>query len=111
MESGEPGAPPAPRVRAAVAAALDLPQHYCTPSPGTISLREGLIGYYRDQHGVAVERDALAVTMGSSAAFILAFVGAWRAARRSAGDAAGLVRSSSTHSTGWATRVEIPITA
>ena len=77
MESGEPGAPPAPAVRAAVAAALDLPQHY-TPSPGTIPLRQGLIDYYRRQHRVEVPMEALMVTMGSSAAFILAFLGAFK---------------------------------
>ena len=110
MESGEPGAPPAPRVRAAVAAALDLPQHY-TPSPGTIPLREGLIGYYRDQHGVAVERDALMVTMGSSAAFILAFVGAFARGAKIAVTRPGYPAYLNTLDGLGYEAVEIPITA
>ncbi len=81
MESGEPGAPPAPAVRAAVAAALDLPQHY-TPSAGILSLRQGLARYYREQHGVEVDPEAMIVTMGSSSAFILAFLGAFQKGAR-----------------------------
>ena len=81
MESGEPGVPPAPRVRAAVAAALDLPQHY-TPSAGVLGLRQGLARYYAEQHGARVDPEAMIVTMGSSAAFILAFLGAFERGAR-----------------------------
>ena len=73
MESGEPGAPPAPRVRQAVAAALDLPQHY-THSAGQIELRRELVRYYRDQHGVTVDPESIVVTMGSSSGFILSLI-------------------------------------
>jgi aspartate/methionine/tyrosine aminotransferase len=81
MESGEPGAPPAPAVREAVRRALDLPQHY-TPSGGIAPLRAGLAAYYEAQHRVAVPPEAIMVTMGSSAAFILAFLAAFRPGAR-----------------------------
>ena len=76
MESGEPGAPPAPKVREAVAAALDEPQKY-THSAGQVELRQALVGYYRTQHGVDVGSDSVMVTMGSSSGFILAFLAAF----------------------------------
>jgi aspartate/methionine/tyrosine aminotransferase len=76
MESGEPGAPPAPAVRAAIAAALDYPQKY-THSSGQIELRQALVEYYRTQHRVEVDAGHIMATMGSSSGFILAFLGAF----------------------------------
>lgn len=76
LEVGEPGAPPAPRVLEAVAAALPQAQRY-THSKGQIELRLALAEYYLAQHGVGVDPESLMVTMGSSAAFILAFLGAF----------------------------------
>lgn len=76
MESGEPGAPPAPAVRAAIAAALDYPQKY-THSSGQIELRQALVEYYRTQHRVEVDAEHIMATMGSSSGFILAFLGAF----------------------------------
>jgi aspartate/methionine/tyrosine aminotransferase len=110
MESGEPGAPPAPAVRAAVAASLDLPQHY-TPSNGTIPLRHGLIGYYRDQHRVTVPMESLMVTMGSSAAFILAFLGAFKPGAKIAVTRPGYPAYLNTLDGIGFKAVEIPITA
>ena len=81
MESGEPGAPPAPRVREAVAAVLDLPQHY-TASSGQRELRDALAAYYLAQHGVSVDPEQIIVTMGSSAGFVLTFVGAFEKGAR-----------------------------
>ncbi len=74
LEVGEPGVPPAPRVLEAVRAALPEPQRY-THAKGQLELRQGLAQYYRDQHGVGVDPERLMVTMGSSAGFILAFLG------------------------------------
>ena len=74
LELGEPGAPPAPRVLEAVAAALPLGQPY-SHAKGQLPLREALADYYRTQHQVAVDPEHIVVTMGSSAAFILAFLG------------------------------------
>jgi aspartate/methionine/tyrosine aminotransferase len=72
LEVGEPGAPPAPRVIEVVARALPQPQGY-TNAKGMVELREGLAAYYHQQHGVAVDPDAILATMGSSAGFIIAF--------------------------------------
>lgn len=74
LEVGEPGVPPAPRVLEAVRAVLPEPQRY-THAKGQLELRQGLAQYYRDQHGVEVDPERLMVTMGSSAGFILAFLG------------------------------------
>jgi aspartate/methionine/tyrosine aminotransferase len=74
LEVGEPGVPPAPRVLEAVRRALPEPQRY-THAKGQLELRQGLAQYYRNQHGVEVDPEALMVTMGSSAGFILAFLG------------------------------------
>ncbi|HHY51312.1 MAG TPA: aminotransferase class I/II-fold pyridoxal phosphate-dependent enzyme, partial [Alphaproteobacteria bacterium] len=73
---GEPGAPPAPRVRDAVAAALDGPQGY-THFAGQLELREALARYYAEQHGVEASPDSIIATMGSSAGFILSFLAAF----------------------------------
>jgi len=81
LEVGEPGQPPAPRVIAAVAAALPAPQGY-TNAKGLTELREGLARYYDDQHGVSVDPDRILATMGSSAGFILAFHTAFRPGAR-----------------------------
>lgn len=78
LEVGEPGVPPAPRVLEAVRAALPEAQRY-THSKGQIELRQGLVEYYRAQHGVSVDPELMVTTMGSSSGFILAFLGAFEA--------------------------------
>jgi aspartate/methionine/tyrosine aminotransferase len=77
LEVGEPGAPPAPRVLEAVAKALPGGQGY-THAKGQAGLRQALAGYYAEQHGVAVDPEYIVVTMGSSAAFILAFLAGFK---------------------------------
>ena len=74
LELGEPAAPPAPRVLEAVARALPAGQPY-TPAKGLPTLRRALADYYMRQHGATVDPENVVVTMGSSAAFILAFLG------------------------------------
>jgi aspartate/methionine/tyrosine aminotransferase len=77
LEVGEPGQPPAPAVREAVASALSEPQGY-TNAKGTTELREGLARYYQEQHGVSVDPENILATMGSSAGFVLAFHSAFK---------------------------------
>ncbi len=110
MESGEPGAPPAPRVREAVAAALDLPQHY-THSAGQIELRRALVDYYAAQHGTAVDPDSMIVTMGSSSGFILAFLAAFERGARIAVTRPGYPAYLNTLDGLDMHAVEIPVTA
>ncbi|HVY52579.1 MAG TPA: aminotransferase class I/II-fold pyridoxal phosphate-dependent enzyme [Devosia sp.] len=76
LEQGQPAAPPAPRVIEAVRARLDGPQMY-THFAGLPALREALAAYYAQHHGVAVRPDSIIATMGSSSAFILAFLAAF----------------------------------
>jgi len=72
LESGEPAALPAPSVLAAVSRAMAGPQGY-THSIGRRELREGLAAYHLRRYGVAVDPEAIIVTLGSSAGFVLAF--------------------------------------
>ncbi|HEV7345101.1 MAG TPA: aminotransferase class I/II-fold pyridoxal phosphate-dependent enzyme [Devosia sp.] len=81
LEVGEPGAPPAPRVIEAVGKALPLAQGY-TNAKGLDALRDGLAGYYEQQHGVTVHPDSMLCTMGSSAGFVIAFHTAFRPGAR-----------------------------
>jgi aspartate/methionine/tyrosine aminotransferase len=76
LEVGEPSAPPAPGVLDAVAKALPEAQRY-THSKGQIELRLALGDYYQARHRAGVDPENLMVTMGSSSAFILAFLGAF----------------------------------
>lgn len=110
MESGEPGAPPAPKVRAAVAAALDQPQKY-THSSGQLELRQALVEYYRTQHAVTVDPGLVMATMGSSAGFILAFLGAFGRNARIAVTRPGYPAYLNTLDGLGMQAIEIPLTA
>ena len=110
MESGEPGVPPAPRVRQAVAAALDQPQKY-THSAGQIELRRALSAYYAAQHRVTVDPESVMVTMGSSSGFILAFLAAFGQGARIAVTRPGYPAYLNTLDGLGMEAVEIPVTA
>lgn len=110
LEVGEPGAPPAPAVRAAVAAALDDPQRY-THFAGQIELRRALGDYYRAQHGVEVDPEAIVATMGSSSGFILAFLGGFAPGARIAVTRPGYPAYLNTLDGLGMTAVEIPLSA
>lgn len=110
MESGEPGAPPAPAVRAAIAAALDYPQKY-THSSGQIELRQALVEYYRTRHRVEVDAGHIMATMGSSSGFILAFLGAFGRNAKIAVTRPGYPAYLNTLDGLGMQAVEIPITA
>jgi aspartate/methionine/tyrosine aminotransferase len=110
LEVGEPDAPPAPKVRETVRAVLDDAQKY-THFAGLPKLREGLVRYYAEQHGVAVEPDSIVVTMGSSSGFILAFHGAFAPGARIAVTRPGYpAYVNGLLGMGFGT-VEIPVTA
>lgn len=74
LEVGEPAAPPSPRARDAVRAVLDMPQRY-TQAKGLVPLRHGLAAHYEREHGVRVDPERIIVTNGSSAGFVLSFLG------------------------------------
>lgn len=75
--AGEPssGAPAA--VRDAAAALLARGDLGYTEATGTPELRAALARHYRDTYGVPVDPGAVAVTTGSSGAFLLAFLAAF----------------------------------
>jgi len=74
LEVGEPGALAAPDVRETVAqTVLNEVQGY-THAKGNASLRDGLMGYYRQQHKTIVDPEDILITNGSSAGFTLAFL-------------------------------------
>ena len=110
LEVGEPGAPPAPRVLEAVAKALPGGQGY-THAKGQVELRQALSGYYADQHGVSVDPERIVVTMGSSAAFILAFLGGFGKGARIAVTRPGYPAYLNTLDGLGLEAVEIPVTA
>ena len=74
MEVGQPAAPaPASAIRAAQAA-LSAGRLGYTQSLGIPSLRQRIARHYGERHGIEVDPARVAVTTGSSAAFILAFL-------------------------------------
>ena len=89
MEVGEPGAAPPRLVREAAIAALSGGKVGYTASLGRPSLRERIARHYRDLYGVKVDAGRIAVTTGSSAGFILAFLAMFDAGQRIAISAPG----------------------
>lgn len=75
--AGEPssGAPAA--VRDAAAALLAQGDLGYTEATGTPELKAALAAHYRDTYGVSVDPNAIAITTGSSGAFLLAFLAAF----------------------------------
>src|ERR1700761_238459 len=74
MEVGQPAASaPQTAIRAAKAA-LDRGDIGYTEALGIPALRQRIARHYADTHGVAIAPERIAVTTGSSAAFILAFL-------------------------------------
>ena len=74
MELGEPGAAAPRAAREAAKRAIDHGRIAYTPALGIPSLRERIARHYRDAHGSSVDPERVAVTTGSSAGFILAFL-------------------------------------
>lgn len=81
--AGEPGggAPSAVSAAAASIHAAGAPLTY-TPALGTAELREAIAGHYRRWYGLDVPARNVAVTTGSSGAFMLAFLSAFNAGDR-----------------------------
>src|SRR5438309_5066844 len=78
MEVGQPGTgAPAGAVRAAVAALQGADPLGYTEALGRPSLRARIAAHYRDWYGLDLAPSAVAVTMGASGAFPLAFLAAF----------------------------------
>ena len=74
MEVGQPGTPAPRAAREAVKRALDADNLGYTLALGMEPLRERIARLYQERHGIAVARERVVVTSGSSAAFVLAFL-------------------------------------
>ncbi len=74
MEVGQPAAPTPLSIREAAAKALMQGQIGYTLALGIPELRQRIARHYAQTHGVEVPIGRIAVTMGSSSAFILSFL-------------------------------------
>jgi aspartate/methionine/tyrosine aminotransferase len=74
MEVGQPAAPAPATALAAARAALGSARLQYTESLGIPTLRARIARHYDESHGVAIDPARIAVTTGSSAGFILAFL-------------------------------------
>jgi aspartate/methionine/tyrosine aminotransferase len=74
MEVGQPGTPAPKAARAAAMRALESETLGYTMALGNDALRERIARHYLDWYGVRDEPERIAVTAGSSAAFVLAFL-------------------------------------
>jgi aspartate/methionine/tyrosine aminotransferase len=74
MEVGQPAAPAPARALAAAREALVGGRIGYTEALGISSLRARIARHYRDRHGLDLDPGRVAVTTGSSAGFILAFL-------------------------------------
>lgn len=74
MEVGQPSAATPASIRRATAAALDRGQIGYTQALGIGSLRARIARHYQEAYGIAVAKERVVVTTGSSGGFILAFL-------------------------------------
>ena len=86
LEAGQPAGGAPQTVRDAARAALDRDRIGYTEALGMPALRARIAAHYQDHYGIAVAPDRIAVTAGSSAAFVLTFLACF-----DAGDRVGLV--------------------
>jgi aspartate/methionine/tyrosine aminotransferase len=82
LELGEPGSRAPQKVRDAARQALEGGAIGYTDALGTAPLRQAIAAHYRARYGVAVEPAEIAVTTGSSAAFLLSSLAAFEAGDR-----------------------------
>lgn len=82
LEVGQPGTPAPALVREAAKRALDSEKLGYTLALGIPELRQAIARHYRDMHGLALDWERVCVTVGSSGAFLLAFLAAFDAGDR-----------------------------
>ena len=73
LEIGEPDLDPSPRVLEALERAVKERKYFYTPSLGLWELREKIADFYRKKYGVDVSPERVAVTTGTSGAFLVAY--------------------------------------
>ena len=73
LEIGEPDLRPSPRVLEALRKAVDAGKYSYTPALGLWELRERIADHYGRFYGVSVDPKRVAVTTGTSGAFLVAY--------------------------------------
>lgn len=73
LEIGEPDLDPSPKVLEALERAIKERKYFYTPSLGLYELRERIAEFYRLKYGVEVSPERIAVTTGTSGAFLVAY--------------------------------------
>ncbi len=82
LEVGQPGTPAPPAALAAARLALEKSRLGYTDALGLPALRQALARHYGSFYGVEVPAERIAVTTGSSGAFLLAFLASFEAGDR-----------------------------
>jgi aspartate/methionine/tyrosine aminotransferase len=82
LEVGQPGTPAPALVREAAKRALDADKLGYTLALGIPELRQAIARHYAGTHGIAFDWERVCVTVGSSGAFLLAFLAAFDAGDR-----------------------------
>jgi len=82
MEVGQPSTPAPQKVLEAARAALSRDTLGYTDALGIAPLRAAIARHYLDRHGIVVPPERIAVTTGSSGAFLLAFLAAFQPGAR-----------------------------
>ena len=77
LELGQPGTPAPAAILSAAKAALNDNVLGYTDTFGLPELRQKIAGHYNYQYGISVDPGRVVVTTGSSAGFVLAFLGAF----------------------------------
>lgn len=73
LEIGEPDLDPSPKVIEALERAVRDRKYFYTPSLGLTELREKVAEFYQKKYGVNVSPERVAITTGTSGAFLVAY--------------------------------------
>jgi aspartate/methionine/tyrosine aminotransferase len=79
LSAGQPSTPAPGPVRVAAAKAVDTDRIGYTPALGIPALRAAVAGHYARYYGIDVDPASVAITTGSSGAFVFAFLAAFDA--------------------------------
>jgi aspartate/methionine/tyrosine aminotransferase len=79
LSAGQPSTPAPAPVRTAARELISVDRLGYTNAVGLAALRQAIAGHYRRTDGLSIEPESVAVTTGSSGAFLLAFLAAFDA--------------------------------
>ncbi len=82
FEIGEPDIAPSPHVLEAIAEATRKAQVQYTESLGLLALREKIAAFYQERYGVSVSPQRIALTVGTSGAFLITYAALLNAGER-----------------------------